>query len=46
MRKAAGCVLLAIFCLLGGSYLQQILQEAQPDRALQNLIKRYIQDQD
>ena len=43
MRKAAGCVLLAILCLLGASYLPRILQEAQTDREQQNLISGYIQ---
>ncbi len=44
MRKAAGCVLLAILCLLGASYLPRILQEAQTDREQQNLISGYIQN--
>lgn len=46
MRKAAGCVLLAILCLLGASYLPRILQEAQTDREQQNLISGYIQNPD
>ena len=46
MRKAAGCVMLAILCLLGASYLPRILQEAQTDREQQNLISGYIQNPD
>ena len=46
MQKAAGCVLLAILCLLGASYLPRILQEAQTDREQQNLISGYIQNPD
>ena len=46
MRKAAGCVLLALLCLLGASYLPRILQEAQTDREQQNLISGYIQNPD
>ena len=45
MRKAIGCLLLAVMCLLGSLYLPRILQEIQTDQDQQNLISGYVRNQ-
>lgn len=46
MRKAIGCLLLAVMCLLGSLYLPRILQEIQTDQDQQNLISGYVRNPD